>query len=278
VQSESGYAEVNGARLYYEVAGAGRPLIMLHEGIANLHFWDDQWDAFTREYRAVRYDLRGYGKSVMPPGSFDMRADLAGLMDHLGIERAILMGGSIGGGIAVDFALEYPARVDALVLVGSGLSGVTPDINAVPPHLARMWMDLEAAAKAGDRDRADELTIRIWVDGPNRTPDAVDPAARERVRQMLRENRAAEPKEEGAGIGLDPPALGRLHMIRVPTLVIVGDADEPMILDNADILARDIPGARKAVMHNTAHAPNMERPAEFNRIVLDFLREAVSAS
>ena len=278
MQVTSGYAEVNGARLHYEVAGAGRPLMLLHEGIANLHFWDDQWEVLAREYGMVRYDLRGFGQSVMPPGPFNMRTDLAGLMDHLGIPHAILMGGSMGGGIALDFALEYPERVDALILLGSGLSGATPDETAIPPHLAQLWMEMEAAEKAGDRDRADELSIRIWVDGPNRTPDAVDPAVRERVRQMLRENRAAEASEAGQPIRLDPPARGRLGAIRVPTLVIVGDGDVPAILEFAEIMAGEIPGARKAVMRNTAHTPNMERPAEFNHIVLDFLHEIAPAS
>lgn len=275
---DSGYAEVNGARLRYEVAGAGRPLILLHEGIANLHFWDDQWEALAREYRVVRYDLRGFGESVMPPGPFNMRADLAGLMDYLGIPHAMLMGGSMGGGIALDFALEYPERVDALILLGAGLSGATPDETAIPPYLAQLWMEMEAAEKAGNRDRADELSIRIWVDGPNRTPDAVDPAVRERVRQMLRENRAAEASEEGQPIRLDPPARGRLSEVRVPTLVIVGDGDVPAILEFAEIMAGEIPGAHKTVMRNTAHTPNMEQPAAFNQIVLDFLHEVAPAS
>jgi pimeloyl-ACP methyl ester carboxylesterase len=188
------------------------------------------------------------------------------------------MGGSMGGGIALDFALEYPQRVDALILLGAGLSGATPDETAIPPHLARLWMEMEAAEKAGDRDRADELSIRIWVDGPNRTADVVDPAVRERVREMLRENRAAEASEEGTVIRLDPPARGRLDEIRVPTLVIVGDGDVPAILEFAEIMAGEIPGARTAVMHGTAHVPNMERPAEYNQIVLGFLREAAPAS
>src|SRR3954466_129710 len=106
MQSDSGYAEVNGARLYYEVTGAGRPLILLHEGIANLHFWDDQWEVLAREFRVVRYDLRGFGQSVAPAGPFNMRNDLSQLMRFLGIERAALMGASVGGSIVIDFTLE----------------------------------------------------------------------------------------------------------------------------------------------------------------------------
>jgi 3-oxoadipate enol-lactonase len=278
MEIESGYAPVNGARLYYEVAGNGPPLILLHEGIANRRFWDDQWEPLVREYRVVRYDLRGFGNSAMPPEPFNMRADLAELMRFLGIEHAALMGASIGGGIVVDFALEYPEMVDALITVGSGLSGATPDPNAIPPQLARLWTEMEAAEKAGDRDRADELSVRIWIDGPNRAADQVNRVVRERVRQMLVENRAAEAIEEPPPIRLDPPAIGRLGQIRVPALVIVGDGDVPAIIENAAVLAREIPGARAVTMAGTAHAPNMEQPAAFNRIILEFLREVTSAS
>src|SRR3954454_9386456 len=98
-----GVAEVNGARLYYEMGGGGRPLVMLHAGIANLHYWDDQWEEFARTYRVVRFDIRGYGRSIAPPGPYNVREDLLGLLRHLGIERAHLMGASIGGGIVIDF-------------------------------------------------------------------------------------------------------------------------------------------------------------------------------
>lgn len=122
----AGFADVNGARLHYEMAGEGHPLIMIHAGIANLHYWDDQWEPFARAYRVVRYDIRGYGKSVMPPGPFNVRDDLHGLMGHLAIDHAYLMGASIGGGLIIDFALEHPEMVDALIPVVSGLSDGPP--------------------------------------------------------------------------------------------------------------------------------------------------------
>lgn len=274
----TGYVDVEGARLYYETAGAGHPLVMLHAGIANMHYWDDQWEPFARAYRVVRYDIRGYGKSIMPPGPFNMRDDLYRLMRALGIERAYLMGASIGGGIVVDFALEHPEMVDALIPVVPGLSGGPPPSE----EEMRQWREVEramtAAREEGNLDLVDEITARLWVDGPTRTPEQVDPAVRARVLRMLRDNRAAEPAEEGSPVRLDPPARGRLHDIHVPTLVVLGDADVPGVNVNGDILASEIPGARKAVMHGVAHAPNMERPEEFNRIVLDFLRAVDAAS
>jgi pimeloyl-ACP methyl ester carboxylesterase len=270
-ETTSGYAEVNGARLSYEAAGAGHPLIMIHAGIANMHYWDDQWEPFSRAYRVVRYDIRGYGKSVMPPGPYDVRADLYALMRFLGIDSAYLMGASIGGGIVIDFALEHPEMVDALIPVVSGLSGgPEPSEDEV-----RQWKAIEeamdAAREAGNLDLVDEITTRLWVDGPTRMPEQVDPAVRARVLQMLRDNRAAE-SAEGTPVRNSPPAGGRLGDIHVPTLVIAGEVDLPEIMVSTDRIVAGIPGARKAVIQGVAHAPNMERPEEFNRLVLDFLR------
>jgi pimeloyl-ACP methyl ester carboxylesterase len=273
----SGYAEVNGARLSYEVAGAGHPLIMIHAGIANMHYWDDQWEPFSRAYRVVRYDIRGYGKSIMPSGPYNARDDLFALMRFLGIDHAYLMGASIGGGIVIDFALEHPAMVDALIPVVSGLSGGPPPSE----DELRQWKEIEtamdAAREAGNPDLIDEMIARIWVDGPSRMPEQVDPAVRARVLHMLRDNRAAEGADD-TPVRLDPPARGRLGDIHVPTLAIAGDADVPEIMVSTDLIVAGIPGARKVVMHDVAHAPNMERTEEFNRIILDFLHEVDAAS
>jgi pimeloyl-ACP methyl ester carboxylesterase len=263
----SGYAEVNGARLYYEEAGAGKSLVLLHAGIGNCHFWDDQWEPFAQEYHVVRYDLRGFGKSIRPRGPFNMRDDLYRLIRFLDIEHAHLVGASIGGGIAIDFTLEHPEMVDALIAVVPGLSGGPQPSEEV----MRVSQEIEAAQRAGDLDHADELMVRVWVDGPHRRPEDIDAAVRERVLQMLRDNRAAA-FAEGTPVRLDPPARGRLGEIHTPTLVIVGEIDVPVILETSDIIARDVAGARKVVMHGVAHAPNMERPEEFNRNVLNFLR------
>ncbi len=160
----SGYAEVDGTRLYYEEAGAGHSLILLHAGIANLHFWNDQWGPLARAYRVVRYDLRGFGKSTMPPGPFNMRDDLLRLMRFLEIEHACLMGASMGAGIAIDYTLEHPKVVDALIAVVPGLSGGPQPSEDV----ASRWREIETLRRAGNADRADELMACEWVDGPHR--------------------------------------------------------------------------------------------------------------
>jgi 3-oxoadipate enol-lactonase len=269
--SQSGMADINGARLCYEVAGQGHSLALIHAGIADSRMWDDQFDVFAQRYRTIRYDLRGYGRSEVPPGPYALRDDLYGLLQLLGVEQAYLVGVSMGGGLAIDFTLEHPYMVDGLVPVAPGLGGFpwTAEDNAT---YAAIFGEIDAAIKAGDLARANELEIRLWIDGSRRTPDQVDPQVRQRALVMNGQVlvRAAE-AERAQPQPLDPPAYGRLSEIHAPMLVVVGDEDSPAQLRVVDALEAGIAGARKVVMHGVAHLPNMEQPEELNRLVLDFL-------
>ncbi len=266
VMSTVGSADVNGTKLYYEVAGAGHPLVWLHSGLTNSSMWDAQWEIFAQRYRVIRCDLRGFGWSGAASGSFSYREDLSRLLRFLGVERAYLVGSSMGGSLAIDFALEHPEMVAALIPVGSGVSGEQPS-----DFLLERWKEIDVVAAGGDLARAVELELRLWVDGPGRAPEQVNPAMREQVRQMNAENFKRSEQEQGQPQPLEPPAVGRLDEVRVPTLVLVGEYDVPDKLASADLLARSIPGARKVVMPDTAHLPSMEQPEQFNRLVLEFL-------
>jgi pimeloyl-ACP methyl ester carboxylesterase len=265
---ETGEAEVNGARIYYEVAGEGEPLVLVHAGIADSRMWEGQFAAFSERYRVIRYDMRGFGKTEMVDEPFSHHEDLRGLLDFLGVERAHLVGCSMGGGAVLYFALEYPERVGNLVLVGSAIGGFGPDFG--PP---KEWDELVAADEAGDLERVSELEVRMWVDGPNRAPEDVAVP----IRDLVREMNLIALQTEAAGLGEEwepePPAADRLHNIHAPTLLIVGDEDQPRIFAAADLLERELPNERKVVMHGTAHLPNMERPEEFNELVLEFLQD-----
>jgi pimeloyl-ACP methyl ester carboxylesterase len=148
------------------------------------------------------------------------------------------------------------------------VGGFAPDID--PP---RQWDEILAAEEAGDLERVSELEVRVWVDGPERSSEDVDAAVRDLVREMnliaLR-NEASELGDEWAP---EPPAADRLPDVQAPTLLVVGDEDQPSVFAAAGLLEWELPNVRKAVMHGTAHVPNMERPEEFNRIVLDFLKD-----
>lgn len=263
----TGYADVNGAQLYYEVAGEGHPLVFLHAGIANLHMWDDQVSAFADRYRVVCYDHRSFGQSRAPAGPASAVNDVYGIFKFFNIDKAYLVGCSMGGGMALDFTLAHPEMVDGLVLVGPGVSGM-PDEGDEPS----IWNEIVAASKAGDFDTANELEMRLWVDGTDRAPDQVDPAYRAKASAMNRalydhdaEMRAVEWQPA------DPPAYPRLETVTTPTLLIIGDRDVADIQKSVDVLAERIPNAKKVVMHDTAHLPSMELPSQFNQILGEFL-------
>ncbi len=270
---ETGHVEINGAHLYYEIAGAGQPVVFVHAGIADRRMWDAQFATFAERYRVLRYDHRGMGKSSMPPGPFALRDDLYALVRHFDLAPAVLIGCSMGGGATLDCAVEHPDVARALVLVGAGVSG-----NPLKPtdEMNKLWEQVDELAGKGDLDGANEIELRMWVDGVRRTPDQVDPAVRALVREMnLSEFTRDAEHQQGQPQQMDPPAYGRLGEVHVPTLVIVGSDDQPLIVETADILANQIPGARKVVMQDLAHVPNMEQPAVFNQIVFDFLDEAL---
>jgi pimeloyl-ACP methyl ester carboxylesterase len=229
--------------------------------------WDPQWQTWARSHRLLRFDFRGFGRSPLEPGPFASARDVIELMDHHGFERAALVGVSLGGRVALEVALAQPERVSTLVLVGSGLPG-----HAWSEDMKAAWGEEEAAFSAGDLDGAVEVSMRTWVDGPRRRPEDVDPEVRARVAEM--QKRAYElqlPIEEDEEELLVEDVAGRLGEIKAPTLVLVGEEDQPDIQAIADRLASEIPGARRDTIANTAHVPSMERPEEFERLVLGFL-------
>jgi 3-oxoadipate enol-lactonase len=259
-----------GTGLHYEVAGDGSPVILSHAGIADSGMWDPQWETFPRSHRVVRYDIRGFGGSPLTPGRYSPPADLIALLDELALGPAALVGASMGGGISLQVSVARPDLVSALVLVGSGVRG-----HEWSDYVTRAWSEEEAAFERGDLDAAVEVNLRTWVDGPDRSPDEVDPEVRRKVGEMQR--RALELYRDG-GADAEEEALvldvgERLGEISVPTLVIVGELDARDIHQVADQLEHEIPQARRATIEGTAHVPSMERPDEFNQLVLGFLAE-----
>lgn len=262
----SNIAPVNGAHLAYEVGGSGHPLLLLHAGVADSRMWDDQFLVFSQRYQTIRYDLRGFGRSPMPAGPFAGYEDVATLLDYLQIDRAHLLGISNGGRIAFDFALAYPTRVSALLLAAPSVGGYAPS-----PRIQQFWADEEEMLTRGDLEAATELNLRLWVDGPHRSPDQVNARVRDRVRTMqLQAFQIPIPADAEEG-QLKPPAFERLGEVQAPSLIIAGALDLEEKIALAEHLARTIPKATYAVIADAAHMMSMEQPAEFNRLVLSFL-------
>ena len=260
----------NGARLYVEQQGTGEPLVLLHAGIADRRQWDDQLPDFASSFAVTRYDHRGWGRSEAPAGPVAFHEDLYALLSALGIERAHVLGISMGGTFAIDFALSHPQMVSSLILVDSWLSGFS-----VPASEAEqaIWAAFEAALNEGQLDRANELETDLKLVGIYRTPDMVDAQTRQRLRALHRPafDRLAEREAMQPWLKPEPPSAERLGEISAPTLVVYGDLDVPAVPLIAAKLGSEIRNAEVVCMRGTAHVPNMEQPREFNGAVLDFL-------
>jgi 3-oxoadipate enol-lactonase len=254
--------------LYWEQAGEGSPVVLLHEGIADSRMWEPQWAEYSKRFRMVRYDMRGFGQSPAAVGKFSLSGDLVQLLDGLELGPATLIGVSLGGSVAMETTIARPDLVSRLVLVAPGLRGF--EMN---DETKAGWEEEEAALERGDVDAAVEVNMRMWVDGPSREPGEVDPEVRTKVAEMQR--RAIEIYLEAGEEGEHQPLVddwgSRLGEISVPTLVIVGELDRPEMLDITERLEAEIPDARRVTIPGTAHVPSMERAEQFDGIVLDFL-------
>lgn len=258
-----GFAAVNGTRLWYEVSGAGSPLVLIHGHGLDARMWDGQFAPFAARYRVVRYDLRGFGKSAtVGETPYTHADDLAALLDHLGIARAAILGLSLGGSVAIDFALAYPAKTDALIAVDAALSG-----HAWSEEWNARWKSLRQTARIADVRAANEQ----WLAHPLFAPAQEQPAVAARLRTMVTDYSGWHWANRDPHCGPEPPATARLRDITAPTLVILGARDLPDFHVIADRIADQITDARQVVLPGIGHMSNMEAPERFNAVVLGFL-------
>jgi 3-oxoadipate enol-lactonase len=230
--------------------------ILLHAGIADSRMYRHQLATLAP---ARAFDLPGFGQGPPEPDVVDYRAFVR---DQLPDEPVTLVGTSLGGRVALELALESPERIAALVLVGSGL-----DDHEWSEEVRAFGEEEDEAIERGDLDAAVEANLRLWL------PDDVDPEVRELVADMQRTAFELQIGHEARAARLEPPASTRLREIRVPTLVVTGDKDVRDIHEIADRLAGEIPGAERAHIAGAGHLPSLERPDEFDRVVLAFLEQ-----
>ena len=270
IQKESGYINVGKAAIYYEHSGSGTPFIMIHAGVADSRQWNNEFIHFSEDYQAVRYDMRGYGKSEPVDSAFSHLGDLNALIDALPIDPPfILMGCSIGGGMSMDFALANPEKVMALIMVGSSPSWLELDIED-PDKIS----EAVKAYEEGNLDLAAELETQIWFDGMDRTPDQVNIQMRTLAYEMNRTAIGHEVKQLGRRLpDTDKPAFNRLDEIKIPLLIIVGSQDLPYFHAAADYMTERIDSAQTRKIDNAAHLSNMDQPDQFQAIVSRFLDE-----
>ena len=253
--------------VWHDVHGEGPPVVLLHAGVADSRLWEPQLGSFPQSHTVLRVDLPGFGNSPFETNPVSLRGAVRDTMDAEGIDRAALVGVSLGGNTALELTLESPERVSALVLVGAGL----PD-HDWSEEVRSFFAAEEEALERGDVEAAVDANLRTWLAGPRRSLEDIDPALRELVGEMQKQAfRQQKGHEDVRVLRLAPPESERLAEVKVPTLILTGDEDVADIHDIADRLSAGIPGAERATIAGAAHLPNLERPEEFDRIVLDFL-------
>ena len=267
---ETGYAEVDGGRLYYETSGSGPAIVLIHAGFLDLRMWDPQIPVFSKTNRVIRYDVRGFGKSDIARNTYSDYKDLRALMYHLRVKTASFVGVSNGGRIAADFAVEYPSMLDRLVLVSPGMSGY----KSSGPEEDKMWEEFdkqmksqEVAVREGRAIDAVEMDVNAWA-------SAQTPVNRERIRQIALDNFHVQIENPWKlQVPPEPRTFERLSKIRTPTLVIIGDRDVPPQILLTDNIHSHIPGSKRVLIPGGDHLANMSKPHEFNIAVLQFLKQ-----
>ncbi len=265
MQSEvtSGFADVNGTRLYYEEIGQGVPVVLIHGLCLSSRMWDEQVDVLARRFRVIRYDVRGFGRSAVPTSrAFRHADDLRALLDHLDAPLAHVVGLSMGGRIALHHALVYPQATRALVLVDSALDAFEWDES---------WeASLDAIEACAKRDGA-KAANAMWLAHELFAASRENPHCSSKLAEIVGNDSAWIWLHESPVQGIDPPARARLKEIQAPTLILVGERDLADFHRIADILAAEIPNATRVTLAGAGHMSNMEEPSAFNALLLEFL-------
>lgn len=260
---ETGFADVNGTRLYYEVAGSGHALALLHGSSSDTRAWDDQFEILAQYFRVIRHDMRGHGKSALPTDKPYLHAeDLNALLEHLGVQRTHVLGLSSGGGAVIDFALLHPRKTGALIPVSTGPAGFKRRSST---------REIDEAIRDAFQESGKRAATELAYEHPVFKPSLQNPRSAASVRRSLDEANFWRMGRHDPIRRTEPPQIERLGEIGAPTMVVMGELDIPEMGPATDAIRDGVAGAKKVVMSGCGHMVNLEDPETFNRVVLDFL-------
>jgi pimeloyl-ACP methyl ester carboxylesterase len=262
--AESGYADVNDATIYYEIAGEGDPVVLVHGFTLDTRMWDDQFTEFSKRHRVIRYDVRGFGRSSVPEEGkpYSHARDLKGLLDQLNIGKASVIGLSMGGSIAINFTLEYPEHVSSLVTVDSDLDGFRWTSDFFEWFTSLFSIARESGVRAANE---------AFMNGALFEPAMRNPLVAGRLRELIGSYSGWRFLNDDPQEGLDPSPNTRLNEINCPTLVVVGEYDIPTFQGVAERINVEVSNSSKVAIPRVGHMSNMEDTDRFNREVLSFL-------
>ncbi len=265
----SDYVQVDNGKLFYEVTGEGPPLVLIHAGFLDSRMWDEQFKLFSENFKVIRYDVRGFGKSDPPRHKFTNSNDLYTLLKHLKIPKTSIIGVSNGGAIALDFAVEHPEMLERLILVGTGVRGYenTPEEEKIWDRFDEVMKPQEVAVKENRLADAVEMDVNVWAAAQN-------PTNRKRTLEIAMDNAHTHVEPPGKWhVKQGTPTFRRLGEINVPTLLIVGDRD----VEGMRLLSKRLQGlisnSKLITIEGADHVVSLSKPKEFNRTALEFLQQ-----
>jgi pimeloyl-ACP methyl ester carboxylesterase len=259
----SGFADVNGTRLWYETAGSGEPVVLLHAFTLDSRMWDAQFETLSRTHRVIRYDARGFGRSQVPQAgqAYAHHEDLAALLQRLGAQRPHLVGHAMGGRFALDYAVSYPGRARSLTLFDTVVAGWP---------WSKAFLDGYAPVIAAGRRRDVAGARNAWLAHPVFGPAREQPVVMARIETMVREYSGWHFVNADPARSVVPPTLNQLAAVRVPAVVVVGERDLVDFRQMSERVAREL-RARQIPVRNAGHFTPLEAPAEATAAIMDMV-------
>jgi 3-oxoadipate enol-lactonase len=264
--SSSNRAVLKDTRLYFEKAGKGETIVFIHGWALDNRMWDWQWDYFSKRYNVIRYDVRGFGESDRAHDPHNPADELKELLDHLKIEKVHLVGHSMGGNIALNFAAKYPNRVHKVVVADTFLDGFdnnTPEFKTIFDNIVYL------ASHQGWHDEQQE----VWLRSPLMRLYTAEDKAVISLSEMVADYNGDHFINPRINPEFGQPTTAELlTAIKAPTLVLIGQKDEESLQRISLLLTQKIPNVSKIVIKGAGHLPNMEKPKVFNKLINQFLK------
>jgi pimeloyl-ACP methyl ester carboxylesterase len=266
---QEGFIPAGHLRIHYLEQGRGPALVFLHAGYQDAHMWQQQQDYFAKNYRTIAIDLPGQGATTGIDTTILIEDALHIVFDSLHIDKANLVGLSVGSSCALDFALAYPGRINRLVLVSAGLPG-SPDVVPMDSLSKKLFNRIDTVFQTKNDTAIAAAFTHLWCDGPFRQPQKTQKAARAYV---LKTTLAQVTHNTTYWPRFNPnPAARRLQTLQPKLLIIDGALDVPYILTIGHYIHDHIPGSRLIILPGVAHMINLEQPQKFDQLLTDFLQ------
>ncbi|SES62353.1 Pimeloyl-ACP methyl ester carboxylesterase [Oceanobacillus limi] len=258
------YATVNGGEIYYEVAGEGEAIILLHGLFLDSRMWDHQFETLSKTNKVIRVDLRGFGKTMITEDPFSNSDDLKGIFEHLNIENAHIVGLSFGAIVALEFTITYPEFVKSLTLCSLNLN------RDVSQELKEARGEMFGAFQNGEIEKCATISEKIWLNGIS-SPVEITDEDHTLYRTVTIDN-LNKPRIKSNPIFMKNIAE-RIEEVSVPTLILFGRSDFEDYQNFANVLEHSIKNSRKLAFANSAHMINISEPDLFTKTIESFVNK-----